>query len=183
MAAAVPDKRRSELHRRIATALEGWDKAPAGSIAHHWLAAGDRGRASTYLVYAAESALEMLAFERAADLLGQAVAIDQSPENVDLMMRLGNALTLAGRCYEAAEIYRRAAEVAKPAIALDAQRLAADNLLRSGHIKRGLTGLRMVMKKLGAPIAKKPPTCGYVARIPEAAVAHTRPRFQPTFGH
>jgi len=154
VSAALPEQRRIDLHGRIARALEGWDKASVGALAHHWSAAGDRARASTYLIYAAESALEMLAFERAADLLGRALAIEHSSENVELMMRLGKALTLAGRAYEAADIYARAAEVAPPDLALEAQRLAADNLLRSGHITRGLAGLREVMRQLGAPIPK-----------------------------
>ena len=154
VAADLSEERRSSLHRSIATALEGWDQASPGALADHWLAAGDRGRASVYLVYAAETAMEMLAFERAADLLARAVAIDHGTDNVEVMLRLGAALTLAGRCYEAAEVYRRAAQVAPEELAVEAERLAADNLLRSGHIERGLADLRAVMVKLGAPMPK-----------------------------
>ncbi|MEM9490278.1 MAG: hypothetical protein AAGC55_14120, partial [Myxococcota bacterium] len=64
----------TDLHRRLALALEEWGAASAASLAHHWLAAGDRYRGARYMVEAARQAAEQLALDRAAELYRAALA-------------------------------------------------------------------------------------------------------------
>jgi tetratricopeptide (TPR) repeat protein len=64
-----------------------------------------------------------------------------------------DALMLSGRSYEAAQVYRGAAESAPPDEAADLRRRAADNLLRAGHIVEGLAAVQAVMRDLGVSVA------------------------------
>jgi eukaryotic-like serine/threonine-protein kinase len=150
-----PDKLRV-LHRHLAEVLERWEDATVDSLARHWLAAGDRSQAATYLVKAARGAADKLAFERAAELYR--AALEHGPHPIadarELRRHRGEALSLAGRCFDAAGEFRQAADGAEPDVANDLLRLAADNLLRGGHIELGLLALRDVMKGLGMRVAE-----------------------------
>ena len=155
--ARMTASRHRELHRCLALALESQEQATADTLARHWLAAGDAAQATTYLVAAARAASEKLAFERAADLYR--AALDLVPPaaiaRVALQRSLGDALALAGRSFDAAQAYARAAENANAGVdqAVELHRLAADNLLRSGHIAEGLHRMTDVAQTLGVPVA------------------------------
>ncbi len=151
LAARTPSDRQRNLHRHLAEVLERWEDATVDSLARHWLAAGDRTQASSYLVKAARGAAEKLAFERAADLYRAALELGEHPiaDARELRRHRGEALSLAGRCFDAAGEFRQAADGAEPDVANDLLRQAADNLLRGGHVELGLLALRDVMKGLG----------------------------------
>ncbi len=138
------------LHRRLAAALERWERAPVAALARHWQAAGEEHRAGEYAEAAADQAVENLAFARAANLY--AMALDYTrPDGIrarHLLEAMGDSLVNAGRGSEAAEAYLRAAgEPAGPDDETPAEdeaarrrlrRLGAEQLLKSGHIERGL---------------------------------------------
>lgn len=178
----------ARTHRAIAEILDDWDQATVDAKARHWRQAGDRDKAREYLVAAAREAEEKLAFDHAAELYHDALALaDQDIvypvigdiKVLDLLCALGNALELAGRSFDAAEIYERATAAARAAgdaaeantesaerardRALRLEQLAADNWLRSGHIQRGLARLSQVMTEIGAPFAKTRP--GAIASV------------------
>jgi class 3 adenylate cyclase/Flp pilus assembly protein TadD len=73
----------ARLHAKIATVLEedGVETDDVGELAHHYLAAGAAGepeRALDYASLAAGQAMERLAYEDAADLLGRAAELLES---------------------------------------------------------------------------------------------------------
>ncbi len=152
--------RRRTAQRRLAEALERWPEATPENLARHWLAAGELREAITYLRRAADLASEKLAFEHAAELLEAAADLEAAhrpgggADRVTGLRRLGEAMVLAGRCYDAAQVYERAAELAGGEVALELQRCAADNLLRSGHVDEGRAKLSRVLAQLDAPVAR-----------------------------
>jgi tetratricopeptide (TPR) repeat protein len=153
--ASISAEARERLHAGLAAALESWQEASVDALAHHWRAAGDREKARTYLVSAAGDAAAKLAFDRAAELYGQAIELGAESDDVSQLLRhMGDALTLAGRSYEAATAYERAAASAPADEALELRRLAADEWLRSGHIKRGFERLAAVVAELGFRYAR-----------------------------
>jgi hypothetical protein len=141
----------TEYHRRLALALEALGGADVEVLASHFHACEEPSRASVYYEKAAENAMETLAFERAARLYSLALELRpvQGDEKHRLQTHLGDALVNAGRGAEAAEAYLAAVTTASAGQALDLQRRAADQLLRTGHIEKGLATLRDVLRSVG----------------------------------
>ncbi len=152
IASGLSDERRQQIHRQLALALDETGDGNADALGRHWLGAGDMARAAAYFEQAAELASEVLAFGYAADRYEAAIELTQSTDP-DLLARLAHALSLAGRGFEAARVYQRAAQ-ADETRELEFQRLAAHHLLRSGHMEAGLAATEHVMRKLGAPFAR-----------------------------
>src|SRR5262249_44924462 len=73
-----------------------------------------------------------------------------------LRVQLANALVNAGRGAEAADVYLAAAPDADPAGRLDGQRIAAEQLLLSGHIRRGIDAVSAVLAGLGVKLPETP---------------------------
>ncbi len=153
--ARMPEARRRDLHERLAHALERWDQAPVDALARHWLEAGDPQHATRYFVSAARAAADKLAFHRAAELYRAALRYGRhaEAESRKLQRALGEALSHAGFGLEAAEVYLVAAEGAPAADATDLERAASEQLLRGGHLERGLDVLARVMGRLGLRVA------------------------------
>ncbi len=137
----------ARIHHRLALALESSGRADPETLALHFQAAGEAERAADFAIAAADKAREALAFERAAGLYRFALELDvRTAEDLRRLRRdLGDALTNAGRCAAAADAYLSAAEGAKTAAALELRRRAAEQLLISGHLERGLEILRSVL--------------------------------------
>ena len=155
-------EQRRERNYQVAVALESYPDADPDLLALTWLGAGDMDKAAKHMLAAADRASAALAFERAARLYERALelkarATRQSPraEQRALETKLGDALSNAGRGAMAARAYRSAATGANAAEALDLQRRAADQLLRSGHFDEGLTAILDVLASIGMRL---PPT-------------------------
>lgn len=117
----LPNARAVELHRRVAEALDRpGEEAHLSELAHHFFLAAPGGEARPavdYAVRAAEHAMEMLAFEHAAELYDLALrALDlagpDEPRRCDLLLGRGDALMRAGQVPAAREILAEAGEVA-----------------------------------------------------------------------
>lgn len=124
-------------------------------IVRHLFAAGDTARGRDLAEKAAVRALASLAFDRAAEFFRQ--ALNAGPRDAahayTLYIQLAEALASAGRGGEAADSYLAAAKVcSNDEDRFDCRRHAADQLLVSGHVDRGLAELRDVMHQLGAPV-------------------------------
>jgi serine/threonine protein kinase/tetratricopeptide (TPR) repeat protein len=151
--ANLAPERRRELHRAIAVGLDAVG-APPDSLVRHFEAAGDTERAEHYVVAAAEAAYDAMAFGRAAELYGRALAAETDPvRRSALQETLGDALCNDGRSTEAAECFLEAAQHEDDATRkLDLQRRAAERLLMSGHMQRGVETARAVLGELGTSV-------------------------------
>jgi len=165
--AGLPPATLRERHRRLAVALETSGSADDETLAVHFREAGEIEQAGEHAAAAAARAAEALAFDRAARLYR--IALDLLPEDEaarrSLRVRLGDALANAGRGGEAAEAYLGA--VPRPnatttalgvsaADALELQRRAAEQLLRSGHVDEGLSAVESVLRAVGLKLAPTP---------------------------
>jgi hypothetical protein len=162
MAHLSTDARR-EGHWRIAVALESYAGADPDLLALMWQGAGDMDKAGKHMLAAADRASAALAFERAAELFERALALRARgtrtaprAEQRALETKLGDALSNAGRGAKAARAYRAAATGANAAEALDLQRRAADQLLRSGHFDEGLSAILDVLASIGMRLPATP---------------------------
>ncbi|RMH16496.1 MAG: serine/threonine-protein kinase PknK [Acidobacteria bacterium] len=146
------------LHLRLARALEASDRADPETLARHFLDAGETRRAAELAAAAADQASEALAFDRAARLYR--IALDLKPpggeQERQLRVKLGDALTNAGRGPEAARAYLEAAAGAKAAEVIELRRRAAEQLLISGHIDEGLETVGSVLEEIGMKLAPTP---------------------------
>jgi len=153
------DGRRAR-HRDLANTLETHSEAADPEALYvHFAEAGEGPRAARYAAVAADQAAHALAFDRAARLYRAALEHrppDAEPAAWRLQAGLGDALANAGRGAEAADAYALAATRAPAEVALEVRRRAAENLLRSGHIDRGLALLREVLAPLGLKLAHTP---------------------------
>lgn len=148
------------LHRRLAYALERTGAAISDPrvLVRHFEKAGEPKRAALYARRAAAAASAGLAFDHASALYRDAIRLGEySPaELVTMRISLGEALSNAGRGPEAASAYLAAVDGADPATRLECQRNAAEQLLISGHIERGMDALGAVLSEIGVELPDTP---------------------------
>src|SRR5262249_10153736 len=138
-------------------ALETSGNADAEAIAVHWEGAGENKRAAEHALRAAEQAGAALAFDRAARLYFWTRELDAGADRHRLTLKLADALAHARRGEESAATYREAAATTKTADeTMELERLAAEQLLRSGHIDDGLELVSRVLEKIGMQLAPTP---------------------------
>ena len=144
-------------HRALALALESSGRADPETLAVHFQATEEVVRAREYAVTAAARAEQALAFERAARLYRLALDLidDQGPERYRLEVQLGEALANSGHSREAAETFLLAVGHSGAINPVEAQRHAAEKLLISGHIDRGMAILRHVLRTFGMRLEKR----------------------------
>ncbi len=148
-------------HHALALALESSGSGDPETLAIHFQATEEVARARQYAVAAAARAEQALAFERAARLYRQALELldprrrRDGDERYRLQVKLGEALANAGRSREAAEIFVQAAGHSGTINPIEAQRHAAEKLLISGHIDRGMSILRHVLRTLGMRLERR----------------------------
>jgi len=141
----------TQIHRRLAQALEARGIDDPEALYEHYLGAGERVRAATHAAVAAKKAASALAFDRAAAFYRRALELApvRGAELVDLKRGLADALANAGRPAEAAQAYLDVAQLTSAAHSLDFKRRAAQQLLMGGHIKEGLELIRSVLAVVG----------------------------------
>jgi len=137
---------------RLARALEAAGGVDPEVLATHFEAAGKMLEAGRYALLAANQSASALAFDRAARLYRWALTLSPSSDDSDILARLGNALANAGRGGEAADAYLAAARGSSQGRALELRRKAAEQLLISGHVDRGMEVIRLVMAPLGMKV-------------------------------
>ncbi|HEU4734405.1 MAG TPA: protein kinase, partial [Kofleriaceae bacterium] len=155
---AFDSARRIELHERLAVALEAAPQADPETLAQHWRGAGHPQHALRYAVRAAEQASSAFAFRRAARLYQMALELGTSSpaHRRELMTRLGEALANAGDGAASAGAYLAAAVDAVGDQRVDLERRAAEQLLRVGHIDRGIEQVRTVLARVGMRLPVTP---------------------------
>jgi hypothetical protein len=171
VAAGVPEERRAASLRRLAELLEGTGRADAETLAAYYAEGGERGRAVTQMLLAAEAAASTLAFDRAAHLYRRTLDLrfpaaeapaggedgaDAPEETRRLRELLGDALASAGRGTEAAEALIIAAEGAPRSPAFALRRRAAEQLLAAGRVDEGMATLRRCLAEADVRVPTKP---------------------------
>jgi hypothetical protein len=181
---AVGGAERARIHLALGRALEANPRVDRRDLAHHLHAGGDLRGAHEHATRAAAEAEAGLAFERAAELWGLAVACAQGTvvERSALEARRADALVHAGRCAEAAPIYLAASSDADRDAAWDLRRRAAEQLLVSGDIDAGVRVLRPVLADVGLtyPSSPRRALLAVIARVLEIELrALAAPRIAP----
>jgi hypothetical protein len=160
--ARLDDQMRRQHHRSLAVALEaaGADVGDPRLLVRHLEAAGETQRCAQQAEKSARVAIEALAFDHAAELYRVALRLGQRDpaETQRLRIALGEALANAGRGPEAAEALLAALETADAATRLECQKKAAEQLLVSGHIERGVEALGAVLAEVGLALPRTPRT-------------------------
>jgi serine/threonine protein kinase len=154
----IPPERAKKLMSRLARALEHHGGTDPELLATLWLGAGRGARAAGYALQAATEADAELAFDRAARLYQVAIAsMDEAdPELCRTSIRLGHALSNAGRGAAAAAAFLRAAGGVDGLPAMDLRRHAAEQLLCSGHVDSGLELLEQTLRSVGLRMPRAP---------------------------
>jgi len=152
------EETRTDRHARIAIALETAAEARERPelLLRHLEAAGETEKAAEYAEEAAVRAGKSLAFERSSELYRATLRLgrfDASRER-ELSFALGKALVDAGRGPEAAEVFLQAATGADRATRLECHTRAAEQLLISGHIERGLGVMRTALAEFGVKLPR-----------------------------
>ncbi len=137
------------LHRSLARVLEVDPHTEPDALALHLRALGEHAEAQRLDELAGDRAVDALAFDRAAALFRRALTPDAPPHAGALRVKLGDALAHAGLGAEAARAYLLAAADMSPSAALELERRAAEQLLRSGHVDEGVEVIRSVLLALG----------------------------------
>jgi len=166
VAAAVPAEVRRQRHRGLALAIErslaAGEAEPGGEhaalLVRHWEEAGEPDRAAAHARAGAARARELLAFGRAAALLGDALRLGHfdGAARRALTIERAHALANAGSSAEAAAAFVAAADDAGPDERLELERLAAENFLISGQLEVGLGLLRDLLAHVGTALPSTP---------------------------
>ena len=158
LAVQLSPKRITQIHKRLAHAIEVRGIDDPDALFEHYLGAGERVRAATHAAVAARKAASALAFDRAAAFYRRALELApaRGAELVDLKRGLAEALANAGRPAEAAEAYLEVAQLSSAAHSLDFRRRAAQQLLMGGHLKEGLEQIRSVLAAVGFTLPAGP---------------------------
>jgi tetratricopeptide (TPR) repeat protein len=148
----------TDIHGRLAVALEADGHADKEVLAVHFQAAGHLAKAAGYAEVAAREASGALAFERAAQLYQMAISLDVTDplKQQHLRIALATVLSNAGHCLEAAGNFVMAAEGLGGRQAVECRRLAADEYLNGGHIDQGLEQLNHVLHAIGMKLPSTP---------------------------
>lgn len=148
----------TQVHKRLAHAIEMRGIDDPEALFEHYLGAGERVRAASHAAVAARKAASALAFDRAAGFYRRALELApaRGAELVDLKRGLAESLANAGRPAEAAEAYLEVAQLSSAAHSLDFRRRAAQQLLMGGHIKEGLELIKSVLAAVGFTLPAGP---------------------------
>jgi len=166
LAAQVGPDRRPAIHRALAEALVASGADDPEVLFVHYHAAAQLDAARSAAVRAAIKAARALAFDQCAQFYRRALDLGddlgQNPDTASVTSRarleegLADALANAGRCQPAAAAYQRAASFHQGPKALDLTRLAAEQLLVSGHHAEGRVVLQGVLAQVGLQLAPTP---------------------------
>jgi serine/threonine protein kinase len=149
--AQLDPERTRRVHEALAIAYEAGSHKDVETLAAHWHGAGNAARAAHYGELAGDEARSALAFDRAARWYDEALALvpDAPAARRGLCVKMGDALSYAGRGARAAPYLEEAADLSPPAEAIDLRRRAAEQLLRSGHFDRGIAASRAALAQVG----------------------------------
>ncbi|MEZ4324194.1 MAG: protein kinase [Polyangiales bacterium] len=136
-------------HALLARLFEAEEPIMHERLAHHLERVGDHARAVEHTCRAADGAMRLLAFDRAARLWGRAVSLADDDERGRLTLLHVRSLVAAGRGADAAAAALPAAEGRTDADGRELRRLAAEGLLQTGRLESALSVYRSVARDEG----------------------------------
>ncbi|HEY4105132.1 MAG TPA: protein kinase [Polyangiaceae bacterium] len=148
---SIAEGERSAHHLSLAHALGSDPLTKPHALATHYQAAGLLEEAGRHWILAGDQAFEALAFNQAADFFALGASQAQlEPEARDaLELKRAEAFASAGKSALAADGYLACAAKRSGPDALELKRRAAEQLLLSGHLERGLGVIEDVLCTLG----------------------------------
>lgn len=148
-------------HRRLAHALEATSDPSPEELSLHLHAGGEQERAAVYALRAADRARDALAFARAADLYGRALAWGAHAQGAvarrDVERAQADALALSGRSAGAAPLFAELAESAAPSEKTELERLAIEHYLLAGRLDEGLRLAEPLLHRAGLQYPRSTP--------------------------
>jgi serine/threonine protein kinase len=147
----LPPDRKRQHHYALAESLERNGFGDAETLAVHFFGAEIPDRAGHYYAIAADKAAASLAFDHAANLYRQALALLRLTPSEDsaLRARLAAALANAGRGEQSAIEYAAATEHASPEQKLELKRKSAYQFCISGHVEKGRSAITELLDSVG----------------------------------
>lgn len=142
-------------HAALADVLEDQPEPDAEALFRHHFGAGRSQRAAHWAVEAADRSADALAFERAAELYGEALALDGGAvPRWRLLEKQATVLANAGRALDAARTFQAAgrdlvAGAPRTPHALELRQQAATHFLQTGHLEEGIATTREVLSEVG----------------------------------
>jgi hypothetical protein len=160
-----PPAARARMHLDLAETLRGTGWADPHTLLQHTLAAGAHDRVVKLATLAGDDAVARFDFDQAVPLYRTALdyAVEHEPAERQALIRetLAEAIALAGRGREAAELFEELAQAASGTQRLTFLRKAAEQALYAGHVERGVTLFEDVLAGLSLPpLSQDPQTLG-----------------------
>ncbi len=151
----LEENTRRRHHLGLATSLEAGGEADPETIAIHYRGAGELGAAGGFYEQAAEQAANALAFDRAASLYRETIALRDLLQEDErrLRVKLADALANAGRGAEAAREYLKAAEGLEGDEGYRLRERAGYQFCVAGHVDEGRETFKDVLAHLGLKVA------------------------------
>jgi len=135
----------------------------------HWRSAGRLAEAAEWAIRAADRSARHLAFEKAAELYGEALALGvaaNGQQRLRVERKRAEMLVNAGRGAQAAPVFLRLAREGVDATeAHELRRRAAEEFLMSGHLSEGFAALRSVLADVGAAFPRSPASALFRALV------------------
>lgn len=155
--ASLDERQLRACHEALVAAMVRTGTTDPEALYHHSSSAGYGPKAAEFAIRAAEKSSAALAFDRAAEFYRAALShLPEDDERVPtLRVAMGDALAHAGRGGEAADEYVEAARTARAADAIALRRRAAEELLYSGRIDRGVDAMSAVLAHFGLTFARR----------------------------
>lgn len=160
VARQLEEAARNDLHVEVARALEVTEAAQERPelLIYHLATAGKSKQAAIYAAQAAARAARAFAFGQAAELYSVAIEHGEYDEDTKRELRIAqaNALANSGRGRAAASVFLTVADGADPTTRMICRQRAAEQLLYSGHIERGLETLEALLEGTGVSVHVTP---------------------------
>jgi serine/threonine protein kinase/tetratricopeptide (TPR) repeat protein len=137
-------------HAQLAKSLARDPNTEPQTLVTHYKGARDFASALEAALKAAGAAESQLAFDRAATFYQAALdtGVVEDARKADLYQRLADCLGKAGRGWDSAQAYLKA-EVRDGNDSLEMDRLAAEQLMRSGHVDQAMVLFKKLCSKIG----------------------------------
>jgi hypothetical protein len=144
-------------HAHLAEIFETEEEPDPQRLLRHYRGAGNLPASYASALGAAQNAETALAFDQAARFYAEALETGQAGRAVEasLHRKRAEALAKAGRGYEAAQSYLEAGRSPMQADKEEMRRLAAEQLIRSGHLDEGIRLFTDLLRHAGIHVPNK----------------------------